>query len=92
MIESGSRNHLFYDTRILGRYAALILGPAGGWLTLLLCVSPQPNLFIISPYTNSIIISRLHFVFVVFVAKMSQSLEAQDQLMFVGMMAAIGVL
>ena len=31
--------------RILGSYAALILGPAGGWLTLLICFSPLPNLF-----------------------------------------------
>ena len=30
----------FYKTRISGRYAALILGPAGGWHTLLKFVSP----------------------------------------------------
>ena len=53
------------QTRISGRYAALILSPVGGWLTLLICISPLP--FFISSYTNTIIISRLHFVVVVFV-------------------------
>jgi hypothetical protein len=34
-------SHIYY-TRISGRYAALILGPAGSWLTLLIFVPALP--------------------------------------------------
>ena len=59
----------FLKTRISVRYAAFIIDPAGGGLALLIFVSPLPY-FLISQYTNTIIISRLHFFVVVFVVIM----------------------
>ena len=51
-------------SRILGRYAALILGPAGVWLTLLIFVSSQP--FLLFPHIQSQL-SLVVFIFIVVV-------------------------
>ena len=51
--ETSKTSLAIFTTLILGRYAALILGPAAGWLTLLIFVYPLLFLFYLPIYKHN---------------------------------------